>query len=142
VGQIKKITSTLVAAGLGLLVSINVLAASDVDNAISERLKPVGEVCMAGTECASAPVAAAAAEPRSGSEVYASKCSICHASGAAGAPKMGDAAAWSPRIGKGLETLYSHALNGFKGMPAKGLCMDCSDDEVKQAVKHMVNGSK
>ena len=55
---------------------------------------------------------------------------------------MGDAAAWSPRIGKGLETLYSHALNGFKGMPAKGLCMDCSDDEVKQAVKHMVNGSK
>ena len=55
---------------------------------------------------------------------------------------MGDAGAWSPRVAKGMETLYTHAINGFNAMPAKGLCMTCSDDEVKAAVDHMVEGSK
>jgi cytochrome c5 len=67
---------------------------------------------------------------------------MCHASGAAGAPKFGDAAAWGPRIGKGMDTLYSNAINGFNGMPAKGLCMDCSDDEVNAAVDHMTSNSQ
>ncbi len=140
--QIKKITSSLVAAGLGLLVSASVLAASNLDDEISERLKPVGEVCMSGSDCAAAPVAAAPAEPRTGSEVYETKCFTCHASGAAGAPKLGDVTNWSPRIWQGIDVLYTHAIDGFKGMPAKGLCMDCSDDEIKQAVDYMVEASE
>ncbi len=137
---------SLLAASLSIVVamtvSVNAFAASDLTAAMDERLKPVGEVCMSGDDCAAAPVAAASGEPRTGSEVYTTKCSACHGTGAAGAPKFGAAGDWSPRIAKGLDVLYTSALSGFNGMPAKGLCMDCSEDEVKAAVDHMVAGSK
>ncbi|MGH1372189.1 MAG: c-type cytochrome [Cellvibrionaceae bacterium] len=136
-----KTLSLLAAAGLGVVVSISAVGA-DLAGAMEERLKPVGELCMSGDDCAAAPVAAASAEPRTGAQVYETKCFTCHASGAAGAPKLGDVAAWSPRIGKGIETLYTSALSGLNGMPAKGLCMDCSADEIKVAVDHMVENSK
>ena len=110
---------------------------------LEERIKPAGSLCMAGDDCAAAPVAAASSdEPRSGQTVYETKCSSCHASGAAGAPKFADAAGWAPRIGKGMDTLYNSGINGFNGMPAKGLCFDCSDDEIKAAVDYMVDNSK
>ncbi|NIB42784.1 cytochrome c5 family protein [Pseudomaricurvus alkylphenolicus] len=141
VSHVNKTISLLAAAGLGLMVSAAAVSA-DLNKAIEERLKPVGELCMSGDDCAAAPVAAAAAEPRSGAQVYETKCFTCHASGAAGAPKLGDAADWSNRVGKGIDTLYTNAISGFNGMPAKGLCMDCSDDEIKAAVDHMVDGSK
>jgi len=141
VSQMNK-TFSLLAAGLSFIISVGVFAASDLEEAMQTRLKPVGELCMSGDECAAAPVAAAPSGPRTGEEVYSTKCFTCHASGAAGAPKLGDAAAWAPRVGKGVETLYSNALKGFNGMPAKGLCMDCSDDEVKAAVDHMLDGSQ
>jgi len=141
VSQINK-TFSLLAAGLSFIISVSVFAASDLEGAMDERLKPVGELCMSGEACAAAPVAAAPAGPRNGDEVYSTKCFTCHASGAAGAPKFGDAAAWAPRVDQGIETLYTNALQGFNGMPAKGLCMDFSDDEVKAAVDHILDGSK
>jgi len=121
-----------------------VLACSALGVAASmeERLKPEGSLCMSGDPCAAAVVASASSGPRSGEDVYTSKCSSCHATGAAGAPKFGDAGAWAPRIGKGDETLYTNAIGGFNGMPAKGLCFDCSDDEIKGAVDHMVANSQ
>lgn len=97
---------------------------------------------------ASAPVAAAApaAGPRSGQEVYKSACFVCHDMGIAGAPKLGDSAAWAPRIAQGMDTLVKHAIDGFQGatgvMPARGTCAACSDDELKAAVEYMVNSSK
>lgn len=130
-----------IAGAAAMLLAAVVFAASDT---IEDRLKPVGELCMAGEECAAA-VQAVAAEPgapRSGADVYDTKCATCHATGAAGAPKLGDVAAWSPRIGKGIDVLYSNAINGFNGMPAKGLCFDCSDEEIMASVDHMVDGSK
>ena len=113
------------------------------EDTLEERIKPVGNVCLAGESCAAAPVqTAAVAEARSGQVVYDTKCSSCHATGAAGAPKFADVAAWAPRIDKGLETLVGHAINGFNGMPAKGLCFDCSDEEIESAVIYMTDGSK
>lgn len=110
---------------------------------LEERIKPAGSLCMAGDECASAAVQVAAASgPRSGQAVYDSKCATCHATGAAGAPKLGDTGAWAGRIGKGIDTLYVSAISGFNGMPAKGLCFDCSDDEIKASVDYMVDNSK
>jgi Cytochrome c5 len=124
--------------GLVAAVAVGVFAGSD----LGDRIKPVGETCMAGDDCAAAVVAAAdAGAARSGEQVY-QKCATCHATGAAGAPKLGDAAGWAPRLEKGLDELYANAIGGFKGMPAKGLCFDCSDDEIKAAVDYMVEGSK
>lgn len=112
--------------------------------AIAERIKPVGEVCVEGdASCASASASAGGAQAaRSGEEIYNTACTACHATGAAGAPKLGDSAAWADRIAKGKETLYDHSINGFNGMPAKGLCMDCSDDELKATVDYMVENSQ
>ena len=132
--------SSVFAAGLAVA-----SAGSNVsDDTVESRLKPVGQICMEGQDCAAAPTVATSTDsgPRSGQVVFDTKCMSCHATGAAGAPKLGDVAAWSPRVAQGLEQLYTHAINGFNGMPAKGLCFDCSDDEIKGAVNYMVDNSK
>lgn len=72
-----------------------------------------------------------------GKEVYTAHCAACHDTGASGAPKLGDAAAWTARIAQGMEVLYKNAIAGIRGMPAKGTCMTCSDDEIKAAVDYM-----
>jgi len=76
-----------------------------------------------------------------GEAVFNKTCKMCHGAGIAGAPKAGDAEAWNPRIAKGNETLYDHAINGFHDksiMPAKGGNKTLSDEEVKAAVDYMV----
>ncbi len=120
---------------------IPVFAGAAAKDDIAARIAPIGELCMAGDECAAAAVEVASG-PRSGEDVYSSKCIACHGSGAAGAPKLGDAGDWSARLGKGTDTLYTNAIAGFQGMPAKGLCFDCSDDEIKAAVDYMVSNSQ
>lgn len=87
-------------------------------------------------------VSGAVASARTGGDIYAVNCIACHSSGVAGAPVMGDVAAWSARLEQGLETVYTNAINGIRGMPMRGTCMDCSDDEVKAAVDHILDGSK
>ena len=110
--------------------------------AIKERTAPMAKVCLEGDDSCGAPVAAVSSGPKSAEEVYNGGCNACHATGAAGAPKFGDAGAWDARIAKGMDALYSNAINGFNGMPPKGLCMSCSDDELKAAVDYMVDNSK
>ncbi|MFV8572002.1 c-type cytochrome [Marinobacter sp. SBS5] len=117
-------------------------ALASVEDEIRERIKPVGELCLQGDECGQAVAASASSGPRSGSDVYGSTCMACHSTGAAGAPVVGDAGAWAPRISKGMETLFDHALNGFNAMPAKGGCASCSDEEITAAVEHMVESSQ
>jgi cytochrome c5 len=115
-----------------------------------ENIKPVGRVNIAGQPgaqeaTAAAPVAAAgetAAAPKSGEQVYQTNCLACHGTGAAGAPKLGDAAAWAPRIAKGMDALLKSATNGLKAMPPKGLCMACTEDELKGAIQYMVSKSQ
>ena len=113
--------------------------------AIEERINPVGEVCMQGdNSCGGAAAAVASSGPRSGEDVYNAACMACHSTGAAGAPKLGDAVAWADRIAKGNDVLYSSGINGIAGtgMMAKGGCMSCSDEEVSAAVDYMVAGSQ
>ena len=77
---------------------------------------------------------------------YESKCSACHGFGIAGAPKLGDTADWQARIARGMEVLYSNAINGFTGntgiMPPKGGFTGLSDDQVKVIVDYMVGGQQ
>ncbi len=130
-----------------VLVAFGLTAASavaSVEDQIRERIAPMGKVCLQGEDCGSAAAAPAAASsgPRAGGDVYDAACMACHTTGAAGAPVIGDAGAWAPRIEKGLETLIDHAINGFQAMPAKGGCANCSDEEVEAAVHHMVDNSQ
>ncbi|MCK9530280.1 MAG: c-type cytochrome [Gammaproteobacteria bacterium] len=81
-----------------------------------------------------------------GEQVYNQACQVCHKMGVAGAPKLGDKAAWGPRIAQGMATLQDHAIKGFQGktgvMPPKGGFMNLSDADVKAAVEYMTNNSK
>lgn len=79
-----------------------------------------------------------------GETVYKKACISCHLTGAAGAPKVGDADAWAPRIARGSEALAQSAISGVPGtaMMAKGACNTCSDDEIKAAVEFMITQSR
>lgn len=112
--------------------------------AIAERIKPFGEVCLQGDTDCGGPAVAANSGPRSGEDVYNAACMACHSTGAAGAPKLGDAVAWADRIAKGMDVLYVSGIEGLAGtgMIAKGGCMNCSDEEVSLAVDYMVDGSQ
>ncbi|QDZ28016.1 cytochrome c5 family protein [Noviherbaspirillum sp. UKPF54] len=74
-----------------------------------------------------------------GEKVFNANCVSCHGAGVLGAPKFGDKAAWGPRIAQGKDTLYTHALNGFKMMPPKGGNAALKDEEVKAAIDYMVS---
>lgn len=126
---------------------------AEYQQAIAERIQPVGKVYLPGEEqAASAPTVNALEEPTpvaaalSGADVYNQACLACHATGAGGAPIVGDAGAWAPRIAKGMDVLFDHAINGFTGdagvMLAKGGRLDLSDQEVKDAVTYMVDESQ
>lgn len=112
---------------------------------IDARTQPDAKVCIEGEECgsgAAASTTAAADAPKTPEEIYNTNCMACHATGAAGAPKTGDKAGWAPRIAQGDETLYKHAIEGLNAMPPKGMCVTCSDDDIKAVVDYMVGQSK
>mgnify|MGYP000919833151 CR=1 FL=1 len=109
-----------------------------VDNTVLERIKPVGEVRIDNnTQVASAE--SVETEERSGEEIYNSKCAGCHTSGVMDAPKYASLEDWAPRVDLGLEKLTLSAIAGKGGMPARGTCMDCSDNEIKVTVQYMLD---
>ena len=130
------------------------LADTQYRRGVDARLEPFAHVAIAGADnsalaiqpTSAAPAAAAPAAPTNGTELFEQACKACHGAGIGGAPKAGDPAAWAPRIAKGKDVLYDHALHGFTGtagmMPAKGGRVDVSDDLVKQAVDHMMDLGK
>jgi cytochrome c5 len=98
------------------------------------RIQPVARVEMAAA-------AVNNAAPRSGEQLYKAVCLACHDAGAAGAPKLGDKAAWAPRIGVGLDVLTKTAIAGKNAMPPKGGAADASDEEIARAIVFMANKS-
>jgi len=149
--------------GLAVFAIILVIIASNLTSEVSdyqpdeiviENIKPVGEVYIAGESEPPVDAAAPAGEvvaiadngvaaaPKSGEEVYNSHCLACHSTGAAGAPKTGDAPAWAPRIAAGKDAMLANATNGLNAMPPKGLCMSCSDAELQGAIDFIVGQSQ
>ncbi len=100
----------------------------NLEKATAERIQKVGMV----------EIRSANREMKTGEQVFAAQCSACHTSGAAGAPKLGDAAAWGARIKTGYEALLTSALKGKGAMGAQG-GGDFSDYEIARAVVHMAN---
>lgn len=76
-----------------------------------------------------------------GKDIYDKYCTGCHTTGAGGAPKIGDAAAWGPRLKQGLSVMYKNAITGVGGMPPKGTCISCSDQEIQDAVNYIASQS-
>lgn len=125
--------------------------------AVSARVAPVGAVYAGDTGRAAmqaaqeATKAAAAAQvayggTTDGKAIFGELCHACHEKGVAGAPIVGDKAAWAPRVAEGLDTLVKHAIDGFTGktgiMPAKGGNPALTDEQVKATVTWMVDQVK
>jgi cytochrome c5 len=106
------------------------------------RIQPVGRVCFEdGDLCdvtARSSGPSAGDGPREGSAVYTAVCQTCHGAGLLGSPILGDVSAWGPRIAQGADTLYTHAIQGYNAMPAKGGA-DIPDEEVQNAVDYMIS---
>ena len=73
---------------------------------------------------------------------YKKTCSLCHSSGAGGAPRTGNREEWAPRLEKGMPVLINSAKEGSKVMPPKGMCFDCSDDDFKTLIEFMSSAKK
>ena len=119
------------------------------EDAIAERIKRVGTVCVEGSDCvqstgtATNTTAIAVVDSNGAESNYKKTCATCHNAGIAGAPKFADAAQWESRIAKGMDTLYTSSISGMPpGMPAKGMCFSCSDDDLKAIVDYMVDAAK
>jgi len=123
---------------------------------LADRIRPVGQVAIAGQDAerpaesdepaaGQEPAAEAPQQELDGEAVYNAACVACHGAGIAGAPKTGDADAWQPRINQGMDTLVKHAVEGFQGeaglMPARGGNSNLTDEQVRDAVQHMVEAS-
>ncbi len=118
---------------------------AQADSEVVARIKPVGELVVASAATVANGVIPTA-QAADGKGTYDKACMACHAAGVAGAPKLGDKAAWGPRIAQGNDTLYTHAIKGFQGkkgfMPAKGGNAALADADVKAAVDFMVGKAK
>jgi len=137
--------------------------------AVAARIKPVATVAIdttggaATTPAATAPAAPAAPAPAApagasaakgdatsggatsgadGKAVYNRVCVACHQAGVAGAPKLGDQAAWAPRIAAGTDALYTSVLKGKGAMPPKGGQPSVPDADIKAAVDYMITAAK
>ena len=128
------------AAALVATASVGQAVAPGTVADIMERTRPFGELCLKGEECGGAPAPAApVAQSLSGEDVYGQFCHTCHATGLNDAPKTGDAEAWAPRLAKGIDVMLQTTREGLNLMPANGLCMNCSDDELIAAIHYMTD---
>jgi cytochrome c5 len=85
---------------------------------------------------------AAGALAADGKAVYEATCVACHASGVANAPKLGDKAAWAPRVATGKDALLKSVVGGKGAMPPKAGNANLSDDDIKAAIDHMLASVK
>ena len=99
------------------------------------RIQPVAKFELAKAE------APAASGPRDGTTIYNTVCGACHNTGAAGAPKIDDKAAWAPRVAQGKAALITSVTNGKGAMPPKGGAT-LSDDEIKGVVDYVLGKVK
>ena len=97
---------------------------------------------MPRSEAAAAPAAPVLAGAGAGEALYKQACQVCHAAGVAGAPKLGDKAAWSARMAGGMDALYASVLNGKGAMPPRGGAAQASDADLRAAVEFMTASVK
>jgi cytochrome c5 len=127
------------------LVSLSGAAVADhlSEHSVEERIKPSGSVYVEGDDVPVAkPAVIASTGPRTGESIYTEKCAACHATDAIGAPMFGNPESWATRLSKGEEAIINNAINGINAMPPMGTCTDCSNEEIAETVKYMLENSK
>lgn len=155
-------------ASVLVLLAFALLSHSVSAQNVGDNIRPVGSICLAGQACvgtvagamteasvadAAEPAIEVAAEPAADAAsmevsaaasefdaagAYQMSCNACHGTGAAGAPMLGDAGAWEARMEKGMDALMSNVINGVGAMPARGICMTCSDGDLQDIVNYML----
>jgi cytochrome c5 len=140
-----RLASAAFLAGILIMLGSN-MANAALEDDIRARISPAGEVCVIGDRCASGLSVAntSVGGSKDPEQVYQTFCIACHGTGANESPVMGNIEAWEPRIAKGIDVLYDNAITGFNNnaMPARGLCMDCSDDDMRATVDYLVEASQ
>ncbi|ALG69455.2 c-type cytochrome [Beggiatoa leptomitoformis] len=133
----------LIIIAISLIWGVNYYLASPQEpaGAIELRVKRIGAVNV-GAVPETATASAEASNLAPGEKTYKAVCTACHGTGVLNAPRFGNKEDWAPRIAQGLDILEKHALEGFKAMPAKGGQAQLSDDEVKEAIRFMVNNAE
>lgn len=134
------VVPALVAALIAVLVmtegrKLNKASSSLDASAVAARIKPVADVAFSEAS------GGAAAAARTGEQLVQQYCAACHATGAAGAPKIGDKGSWAKHIGGGLDQMLKISITGKGAMPARGGAADLSDDDLARAIVHMANQS-
>lgn len=125
-----KIHPRLVSAPLFALLALTVLAGCG-DGGGSTQASSSGQASLTAPPATSEP---------DGEAIYNKFCFSCHAAGVAGAPRLGDTDAWAPRVAQGRELLLKHTIEGIApGMPAKGLCNQCSEEELAASLDYMLD---
>ena len=109
-----------------------------LDSATLDRIKPIGQVRVEGAVASNNTTEKS---ERTAEEVY-TKCQGCHATGIMEAPKFGSLEDWAPRIERGIDEVLKVAIAGKGGMPPKGTCMDCTNNELKSAIQYMMDSAK
>ena len=122
-------------AGIGCTaLTLMVMTAGCGDTQDSSKSGATADAAVATAAADSTPASAV-----DGEKVYNRYCFSCHAAGIAGAPKVGVAEAWQPRAAKGNAALLASTIAGIQpGMPAMGLCNNCSEAELTAAIDHML----
>ena len=155
----------LITAPVCVLISLCFISSAGYSQqSLTNNLAPVEKICLLGQGCVgtiagstrvsetsspmvgmedgtevtqpSSPTVAAASFDAEAS--YLANCMACHTTGAAGAPKLSDKADWEARMSKGMDAVMANVINGFSVMPARGLCMSCSDEELQSIVSYML----
>ncbi|MDA7802172.1 c-type cytochrome [Gammaproteobacteria bacterium] len=111
------------------------------DESVIERIHFQVNLCLEGQQCGQVAQSSSSKSARSVDQIYTSGCAACHDAGVAGSPVTGNISQWANRIPKGMDMLVNNAYNGYNAMPAKGLCTDCSKDEIAAVVKYILDKS-
>lgn len=143
---------------LGLTLAGSLWAQQSRSEQIAERVAPVGDVCVQGDPCAGGESGDSAAGGSAGGQttgnqtasaqessfdpesVYQNNCASCHDTGMAGAPTLDDSEEWSSRLEErgSFDVVLQNAIDGLNAMPPRGMCNDCSDDELSQVIEYMM----